>query len=164
MICCCSPAAAVLRRCLTRSGSTSAICPACRSKNVLSANLMTGDCNGITDKTVAFLTRSPGDTAETAKAANWMKEQACACLFAVGKREPTLNPSAMILIVYGEACRNWGFYLLIGCRILYRSGSFDALPRFADELEEPCLCTGTGTQAGRCQVPEICAGLLQGAV
>lgn len=28
-------------------------------ENVLSANLLTGDCNRITDKTVAFLTRSP---------------------------------------------------------------------------------------------------------
>ena len=39
-------------------------------ENVLSANLMTGDCNRITDKTVAFLTSKSGDTAETVKAAN----------------------------------------------------------------------------------------------
>ena len=37
--------------------------------------LMTGDCNRITDKTVAFLTSKSGDTAETVKAANWLKEQ-----------------------------------------------------------------------------------------
>ena len=42
-------------------------------ENVLSANLMTGDCNRITDKTVAFLTSKSGDTAETVKAANWLK-------------------------------------------------------------------------------------------
>mgnify|MGYP000617942600 CR=1 FL=1 len=33
-------------------------------ENVLSANLMTGDCNRITDKTVAFLTSKSGDTAD----------------------------------------------------------------------------------------------------
>ena len=44
-------------------------------ENVLSANLLTGDCNRITDKTVAFLTSKSGDTAETVKAANWLKEQ-----------------------------------------------------------------------------------------
>ena len=34
-------------------------------ENVLSANLLTGDCNRITDKTVAFLTSKSGDTAPT---------------------------------------------------------------------------------------------------
>lgn len=64
-------------------------------ENVLSANLMTGDCNRITDKTVAFLTSKSGDTAETVKAANWLKEQGVRLFAAVGKETPRWNPSAM---------------------------------------------------------------------
>ena len=104
-------------------------------ENVLSANLMTGDCNRITDKTVAFLTSKSGDTAETVKAANWLKEQGVRLFAAVGKENSTLESICDDTIVYGEGRpQELVFYLLIG-RILYRSGCFDAYPRFADELK-----------------------------
>ena len=104
-------------------------------ENVLSANLMTGDCNRITDKTVAFLTSKSGDTAETVKAANWLKEQGVRLFAAVGKENSTLESICDDTIVYGEGRpQELVFYLLIG-RILYRSGNFDAYPRFADELK-----------------------------
>ncbi len=97
-------------------------------ENVLSANLMTGDCNRITDKTVAFLTSKSGDTAETVKAANWLKEQGVRLFAAVGKENSTLESICDDTIVYGEGRpQELVFYLLIG-RILYRSGSFDAYP------------------------------------
>ena len=101
-------------------------------ENVLSANLMTGDCNRITDKTVAFLTSKSGDTV---KAANWLKEQGVRLFAAVGKENSTLESICDDTIVYGEGRpQELVFYLLIG-RILYRSGNFDAYPRFADELK-----------------------------
>ena len=104
-------------------------------ENVLSANLLTGDCNRITDKTVAFLTSKSGDTAETVKAANWLKEQGVRLFAAVGKENSTLESICDDTIVYGEGRpQELVFYLLIG-RILYRSGNFDAYPRFADELK-----------------------------
>ena len=104
-------------------------------ENVLSANLLTGDCNRITDKTVAFLTSKSGDTAETVKAANWLKEQGVRLFAAVGKENSTLESICDDTIVYGEGRpQELVFYLLIG-RILYRSGCFDAYPRFADELK-----------------------------
>lgn len=97
-------------------------------ENVLSANLMTGDCNRITNKTVAFLTSKSGDTAETVKAANWLKEQGVRLFAAVGKENSTLESICDDTIVYGEGRpQELVFYLLIG-RILYRSGSFDAYP------------------------------------
>ena len=104
-------------------------------ENVLSANLMTGDCNRITNKTVAFLTSKSGDTAETVKAANWLKEQGVRLFAAVGKENSTLESICDDTIVYSEGRpQELVFYLLIG-RILYRSCSFDAYPRFADELK-----------------------------
>ncbi len=90
---------------------------------------MTGDCNRITNKTVAFLTSKSGDTAETVKAANWLKEQGVRLFAAVGKENSTLESICDDTIVYGEGRpQELVFYLLIG-RILYRSGSFDAYPR-----------------------------------
>ena len=63
---------------------------------------MTGDCNRITDKTVAFLTSKSGDTAETVKAANWLKEQGVRLFAAVGKENSTLESICDDTIVYGE--------------------------------------------------------------
>ena len=54
---------------------------------------------------------------------------------AVGKENSTLESICDDTIVYGEGRpQELVFYLLIG-RILYRSGNFDAYPRFADELK-----------------------------
>ena len=119
-------------------------------ENVLSANLMTGDCNRITNKTVAFLTSKSGDTAETVKAANWLKEQGVRLFAAVGKENSTLESICDDTIVYGEGRpQELVFYLLIG-RILYRSGSFDAYPRFADELKNLAFALAqVRKQAGR---------------
>lgn len=76
-----------------------------------------------------------GDTAETVKAANWLKEQGVRLFAAVGKENSTLESICDDTIVYSEGRpQELVFYLLIG-RILYRSCSFDAYPRFADELK-----------------------------
>ena len=79
---------------------------------------------------------NPGKkTAETVKAANWLKEQGVRLFAAVGKENSTLESICDDTIVYGEGRpQELVFYLLIG-RILYRSGNFDAYPRFADELK-----------------------------
>ena len=79
-------------------------------ENVLSANLMTGDCNRITNKTVAFLTSKSGDTAETVKAANWLKEQGVRLFAPSARRTPRWNPSAMTPSSTARAARrNWCF-------------------------------------------------------
>lgn len=77
-------------------------------ENVLSANLLTGDCNRITDKTVAFLTSKSGDTAETVKAANWLKEQGVRLFAPSARKTPRWNPSAMTPSSTARAARrNW---------------------------------------------------------
>ena len=43
-------------------------------ENIISADLLSGGCNRITEKTVAFLTSKSGDTEETVKAARWLKK------------------------------------------------------------------------------------------
>lgn len=102
---------------------------------VRSADLVLGDCNRITDRSVAFLTSKSGDTAETVAAARWLKEQGVRLVAAVGKPDSALEKICDETIVYGEGRpQEMIFYLLIG-RILYRNGAFDAYPRFADELQ-----------------------------
>lgn len=102
---------------------------------VRSADLLLGDCNRITDRTVAFLTSKSGDTAETVEAARWLKNQGVRLVAAVGKADSALEALCDHTIVYGEGRpQELIFYLLIG-RILYRSGNFAAYPRFADELK-----------------------------
>ena len=104
-------------------------------ENVLSANLLTGDCNRITNKSVAFLTSKSGDTAETVKAAQWLKAQGVRLFAAVGKPDSTLEGICDDTIVYGEGRpQELVFYLLIG-RILYRHGDFPAYPEFAEDLK-----------------------------
>jgi len=104
-------------------------------ENVLSANLMLGDCNRLGEKTVAFLTSKSGDTAETVKAARWLKERGVRLVSVVGKADSVLESLSDDTIVYGEGRpQELVFYLLIG-RILYRNGDFDEYPRFADELK-----------------------------
>lgn len=103
-------------------------------ETVLSADLMLGDCNRITNRTVAFLTSKSGDTAETLAAARWLKDQGVRLVSAVGKANSPLEQLCDHTIVYGEGRpQELVFYLLIG-RILYRNGAFAAYPRFADEL------------------------------
>lgn len=104
-------------------------------ESVLSANLMTGDCNRISDKTVAFLTSKSGDTAETLEAAKWLKERGVRLFAAIGKDNSALEAICDDAVVYGEGRpQELVFYLLIG-RILWRAGAFEAYPRFADELK-----------------------------
>lgn len=104
-------------------------------ENVLSADLVLGACNRITNKTVAFLTSKSGDTAETVAAARWLKTQGVRLVSVVGKADSTLESLSEDTIVYGEGRpQELAFYLLIG-RILYRSGCFEEYPRFAAELK-----------------------------
>lgn len=104
-------------------------------ENVLAANLLTGDCNRVTDRTVAFLTSKSGDTAETVQAAHWLKERGVRLFAAVGKPDSALEAICDDTIVYGEGRpQELVFYLLIG-RILYRKGCFEDYPRFADDLK-----------------------------
>ncbi len=104
-------------------------------ENVISADLMTGGCNRITEKTVAFLTSKSGDTAETVKAAKWLKEQGVRLVSVVGKADSVLERISDDTIVYGEGRpQELVLYLLIG-RILYLNGDFEAYPAFADELK-----------------------------
>lgn len=104
-------------------------------ENILSAELMLGCCNRISDKTVAFLTSKSGDTAETVAAAKWLKERGVYLVAAVGKADSTLESICDDTIVYGEGRpQELIFYLLIG-RILHNNGAFDKYPQFADELK-----------------------------
>lgn len=104
-------------------------------ESVLAANLLTGDCNRVGHGTVAFLTSKSGDTTETVEAACWLKAQGARLFAAVGKADSTLESLCDDTIVYGSGRpQELVFYLLIG-RLLYRSGNFDAYPRFADELK-----------------------------
>ena len=105
------------------------------TENVLSADLMLGACNRITDKTVAFLTSKSGDTEETVQAARWLKEQGVYIVSVVGKENSVLESVSDACVVYGDGRpQEMVLYLMIG-RILYNSGCFDAYPRFADELK-----------------------------
>ncbi|MFR3792755.1 MAG: SIS domain-containing protein [Blautia massiliensis (ex Durand et al. 2017)] len=104
-------------------------------ESVLSANLMTGDCNRIGPKTVAFLTSKSGNTAETVEAARWLKAQGVRLFAAVGQADSSLESICDDTVVYGAGRpQEMIFYLLIG-RLLYHSGDFEAYPRFADELQ-----------------------------
>ena len=104
-------------------------------ESVLSADLMTGDCNRIGSKTVAFLTSKSGNTTETVEAARWLKAQGVRLFAAVGQPDSMLEALCDDTIVYGAGRpQEMIFYLLIG-RLLYHSGDFEAYPRFADELQ-----------------------------
>lgn len=104
-------------------------------ENILSAELMLGGSNRLTDRTVAFLTSKSGDTAETVKAAQWLKEKGVRIVSAVGKENSVLESLSDDCVVYGEGRpQELVFYLLIG-RILYRNGDFPEYPKFAEELK-----------------------------
>ncbi|NLL55392.1 MAG: SIS domain-containing protein [Clostridiales bacterium] len=104
-------------------------------ESILSADLITGDCNRITEHTVAFLTSKSGDTGETLEAARWLKQQGIHLFSLVGKPDSALEMISDDTIVYREGRpQELAYYLLIG-RILYNHGCFDAYQRFADELK-----------------------------
>lgn len=104
-------------------------------ENIISADLLSGGCNRITEKTVAFLTSKSGDTEETVKAARWLKKQGVRLVSVVGKPDSVLEAVSDDTVVYGEGRpQELVLYLLIG-RILYRSGSFEDYPEFAEELK-----------------------------
>lgn len=104
-------------------------------ENILSAELLLGGCNRITNRTVAFLTSKSGDTAETLKAARWLKTQGVRLVSVVGQADSPLEKLSSDTVVYGSGRpQELVFYLLIG-RILHRSGCFAEYPRFADELK-----------------------------
>ncbi len=104
-------------------------------ENVLSADLMLGDCNRVTDKTVAFLTSKSGDTGETVEAAKWLKERGVRLISIVGRPDSVLESLSDDTVVYGEGRpQELVLYLLIG-RILNRKGCFEAYPAFADDLK-----------------------------
>ncbi len=104
-------------------------------ENRLAADLLLGDCNRISNRTVAFLTSKSGDTGETVDAARWMKEQGVRIISVVGKENSVLESISDDCVVYGEGRpQELVFYLLIG-RILYRNGDFADYPQFADELK-----------------------------
>ena len=104
-------------------------------ESVVSADLMAGDCNRISDRTVAFLSSKSGDTAETIAAAGWLKRQGVRLVSIVGKQGSELESISDDVIVYNEGRpQELILNLLIGC-ILYNHGCFDAYPRFADEMK-----------------------------
>ena len=104
-------------------------------ENVISADLLLGGCNRITEKTVAFLTSKSGDTAETVKAAKWLKAQGVRLISIVGKPDSVLESISDDTVVYGEGRpQELVLYLLVG-RILYRNGDFEEYPEFAGELK-----------------------------
>ncbi len=106
-----------------------------QAESILSAELMLGGCNRITEKTVAFLTSKSGDTAETVAAAKWLKERNVRLVAVVGKADSVLESLCDDTVIYGEGRpQELVFYLLIG-RILYREGAFEKYPQFADELK-----------------------------
>lgn len=104
-------------------------------ENVISADLMLGGCNRITNRSVAFLTSKSGDTSETVAAARWLKAQGVRLVAVVGKSDSVLEGICDDTVVYGDGRpQELVFYLLIG-RILHRHGCFADYPRFADELK-----------------------------
>ncbi len=104
-------------------------------ESILSAELMLGGCNRITDQTVAFITSKSGDTAETVAAAKWLKERGVYLVAAIGKPNSALEKIVDDAVVYGEGRpQELIFYLLIG-RILHNKGAFADYTEFADELK-----------------------------
>lgn len=104
-------------------------------ENMISADLLCGGSNRITEKTVAFLTSKSGDTGETVKAAKWLKDAGVRLVSVVGKPNSVLEQISDDTIVYGEGRpQELVLYLLIG-RILYRNGDFADYPAFAEELK-----------------------------
>ncbi len=104
-------------------------------ENRLSADLLLNDCNRISERSVAFLTSKSGDTGETMKAAEWLKEQGVRIISIVGRENSPLETISDACVVYGEGRpQELVLYLLIG-RILYRNGDFPEYPQFADELK-----------------------------
>ena len=104
-------------------------------ENRLSADLLLNDCNRISERSVAFLTSKSGDTGETMKAAEWLKEQGVRIISIVGRVNSPLETISDACVVYGEGRpQELVLYLLIG-RILYRNGDFPEYPQFADELK-----------------------------
>lgn len=103
-------------------------------ENVLSADLLLGGCNRITQKSVAFLASKSGDTKETMDAAHFLKKQGVRIYSIISQAQSPLEEISDGCLVYGNGRpQELALYLLIG-RIMYRSGCFDAYPRFADEL------------------------------
>lgn len=105
-----------------------------QAESVLSAELLLGGSNRITEKTVAFLTSKSGDTAETLEAARYLKERGVRIFSLVGRENSPLEEISDGCLVYGDGRpQELALYIIIG-RIMHRCGCFDAYPRFADEL------------------------------
>ena len=101
---------------------------------MLSADLLLGGCNRITERSVAFLTSKSGDTAETLDAARYLKERGVRIFSLVGRENSPLQEISDGCLVYGDGRpQELARYIIIG-RIMHRCGCFDAYPRFADEL------------------------------
>lgn len=104
-------------------------------ENLPAADLLTGGCNRITDRSIAFLTSKSGDTEETLAAARMLSRQGVRLISLVGHANSPLEKISTATIVYGDGRpQELALYLLIG-RILQRKGYFEAYPRFADELK-----------------------------
>lgn len=121
-------------------------------ENMLSAELVLGCSNRVTDRSVAFLTSKSGDTQETVEAAKWLKERGVRLVSVVGKDHSLLEELSDDTIVYGEGRpQELVFYLLIG-RLMWHSGCFEEYPRFADELKN----LGSALAQVRKQADETC--------
>lgn len=101
---------------------------------MISADFLLTGCNRLTERSVAFLTSKSGDTAETVRCAQALKEKGVRLVSVVGVENSPLEKLSDHTVIYRAGRpQELAFYLLIG-KILYNKGFFAEYPAFADNL------------------------------
>lgn len=119
---------------------------------MLSADLVLTGCNRITSRSVAFLTSKSGDTPDTLKAAQYLKERGVRLVSVIGIPDSPLEAISDYSFIYKDGRpQEMVFYLLIG-KILEIKGYFPDYKSFADELGS----LGSALAQVRIQADEAC--------
>ncbi|MEG0093633.1 MAG: SIS domain-containing protein [Erysipelotrichaceae bacterium] len=102
---------------------------------MLSADLLASGHNQLKKNTIAFMASKSGDTKETLKAAQLLKDKGVRIISVIGKSNSPLETMSNHSIIYLEGRpQELVMYLLIG-RILYDKGFFSNYQKFGDELK-----------------------------
>ena len=99
------------------------------------AELITLGNPAVTDKTLAIMTSKSGDTMETLKAAEWLKEKGVTTVSFCGAENSPIAAASSYSLCYGEADPHDLVPMFLVGRIMKNKGFFDDYDVFADELK-----------------------------
>ena len=104
--------------------------------SMVSADFLLTGCNRLTDKSVAFLTSKSGDTKETIKCAEKLKEMGVRIVSVCGVENSKLAALSDYTFAYLDGRpQELVFWFIIG-KIMYNCGYFPDYPDFADNLKD----------------------------